>query len=92
MSPQEYHTLKRYAMKHANDPDDQNELVLLAWQESKRLGQRSCMPISRAISRLVILGFLVLRVLMVTQSSRRVESSPIVITFLFLLECTADTW
>jgi hypothetical protein len=45
MSPQEYHTLRRYAMKYANDPDDQNDLVLLAWQESTRLGTKAAMPL-----------------------------------------------
>jgi hypothetical protein len=45
MSPQDYHTLRRYAMKYANDADDQNELVLMAWQESNRLGHKSCIPI-----------------------------------------------
>ena len=38
MSDKEYHTLRRYAIKFANDPDDQNDLVLLARQESNRLG------------------------------------------------------
>jgi hypothetical protein len=45
MSPQEFFTLKRYAMKMVKDPDDQNELVLLAWQESTRLGEKSAMPL-----------------------------------------------
>jgi hypothetical protein len=33
MSTQEFHTLQRYAMKMLKDPDDRDELVLLAWQE-----------------------------------------------------------
>jgi hypothetical protein len=45
MSTQEFHTLQRYAMKMLNDPDDRDELVLLAWQESIRLGPRSSMPL-----------------------------------------------
>jgi hypothetical protein len=45
MSNKEYYTLRRYAMKFANDPDDQNDLVLLAWQESNRLGAKASMPI-----------------------------------------------
>jgi len=45
MSPQEYYTLKRYAMKMSSDVDDQDELVLLAWQESLRLGKRATMPL-----------------------------------------------
>ena len=45
MSSQEFHTLQRYAMKMLNDPDDRDELVLLAWQESIRLGPRSSMPL-----------------------------------------------
>jgi len=43
MSTQEFHTLQRYAMKMLNDPDDRDELVLLAWQESIRLGSKSSM-------------------------------------------------
>jgi hypothetical protein len=45
MSTQEYHTLQRYAMKMLNDLDDRDELVLLAWQESNRLGSKSSMPL-----------------------------------------------
>ena len=45
MSTQEFHTLQRYAMKMLNDPDDRDELVLLAWQESIRLGPKSSMPL-----------------------------------------------
>jgi hypothetical protein len=45
MSTQEFHTLQRYAMKMLKDPDDRDELVLLAWQESIRLGPRSSMPL-----------------------------------------------
>jgi DNA-binding CsgD family transcriptional regulator len=45
MSTQEFHTLQRYAMKMARDPDDRDELVLLAWQESIRLGPKSSMPL-----------------------------------------------
>jgi len=45
MSTHEYHTLQRYAMKMLNEPDDRDELVLLAWQESNRLGTRSSMPL-----------------------------------------------
>jgi hypothetical protein len=32
-------------MQYANDPDDQNELVLQAWQESTRLGEKAAMPL-----------------------------------------------
>ena len=45
MSPHHYFTLQRYAMKMLRDPDDRNELVLQAWQESLRLGDRASMPI-----------------------------------------------
>jgi hypothetical protein len=45
MSTQEFHTLQRYAMKMLKDPDDRDELVLLAWQESIRLGRKSSMPL-----------------------------------------------
>jgi len=45
MSSREFHTLQRYAMKMVRDPDDRDELVLLAWQESLRLGARSSMPL-----------------------------------------------
>ena len=45
MSTQECHTLQRYAMKMLKDPDDRDELVLLAWQESIRLGHRSSMQL-----------------------------------------------
>jgi len=45
MSTQEFHTLQRYAMKMLKDPDDRDELVLLAWQESIRLGPKSSMPL-----------------------------------------------
>jgi hypothetical protein len=45
MSTHEFHTLQRYAMKMLKDPDDRDELVLLAWQESVRLGSRSSMPL-----------------------------------------------
>ena len=45
MSAQEFHTLQRYAMKMLKDPDDRDELVLLAWQESIRLGPKSSMPL-----------------------------------------------
>jgi hypothetical protein len=45
MSTQEFHTLQRYAMKMLNDPDDRDELVLLAWKESIRLGPKSSMPL-----------------------------------------------
>jgi hypothetical protein len=41
MTSQEYSTLRRYAMKLVKDPDDRDELLLLAWEESKRLGPRS---------------------------------------------------
>ena len=39
----EFHTLQRYAMKMLKDPDDRGERVLLAWQESIRLGPKSSM-------------------------------------------------
>jgi len=45
MSTQEFHTLQQYAMKILKDPDDRDELVLLAWQESIRLGPKSSMPL-----------------------------------------------
>ncbi len=45
MSNKEYYTLRRYAMKFVNNEDDQNDLVLLAWQESIRLGEKASMPI-----------------------------------------------
>ncbi len=45
MSTQDFHALQRYAMKMLKDPDDRNELVLLAWQESIRLGPKSSMPL-----------------------------------------------
>jgi DNA-binding CsgD family transcriptional regulator len=45
MSTQEFYTLQRYAMKMLKDPDDRDELVLLAWQESVRLGTKSSMPL-----------------------------------------------
>jgi hypothetical protein len=45
MSTQEFRILQRYAMKMAKDPDDRDELVLLAWQESIRLGPKSSMPL-----------------------------------------------
>jgi hypothetical protein len=45
MSPQHYYTLQRYAMKMLRDPDDRDELVLQAWQESNRLGPKSSMPL-----------------------------------------------
>jgi hypothetical protein len=45
MSTQEFHTLQRYAMKMLKDPDDRDELVLLAWQESIRLGPKASMPL-----------------------------------------------
>ena len=45
MSTEEFHTLQRYAMKMVRDPDDRDELVLLAWRESERLGQNSSMPL-----------------------------------------------
>jgi hypothetical protein len=32
-------------MKMLSDPDDRDELVLLAWQESNRLGPKSSMPL-----------------------------------------------
>ena len=45
MSTQDFHTLQRYAMKMLKDPDDRDELVLLAWQESNRLGPKSSIPL-----------------------------------------------
>ena len=45
MSKQEFHTLQGYAMKLLKDPDDRDELVLLAWQESICLGPKSSMPL-----------------------------------------------
>jgi len=45
MSTKEFHTLQRYAMKMVRDPDDRDELVLLASQESERLGKKASMPI-----------------------------------------------
>ena len=37
--------MHRYAMKMIKDPDDRDELVLLAWQESNRLGAKSSMQL-----------------------------------------------
>ena len=45
MSPQEFSTLKRYAMKYASDEDDQDELVLQAYEEGLRLGAKRSMPL-----------------------------------------------
>ena len=33
MSPQKFSTLKRYSMKYARDVDDQDDLVLQAYEE-----------------------------------------------------------
>ena len=45
MSPSEFSTLKRYAMKYAKDVDDQDELVLQAYEEGIRLGEKRSMPL-----------------------------------------------
>ncbi len=45
MSPQEFGTLKRYAMKMARDEDDRDEQVLQAYEEGVRLGKRRSMPL-----------------------------------------------
>ena len=45
MSTQQFRTVRRYAIKMLKAPDDRDELVLLAWQESNRLGPRSSMPL-----------------------------------------------
>ena len=45
MSPSEFSTLKRYAMKYAKDEDDQDELVLQAYEEGVRLGEKRSMPL-----------------------------------------------
>jgi len=45
MSPQDFSTLKRYAMKYAKDVDDQDELVLQAYEEGVRLGEKRSMPL-----------------------------------------------
>jgi len=45
MSPQEFTTLKRYAMKMARDEDDRDELVLQAYEEGVRLGKKRSMPL-----------------------------------------------
>jgi len=45
MSPQEFSTLKRYAMKMTPDEDDRDELVLQAYEEGVRLGERRSMPL-----------------------------------------------
>lgn len=41
MTSKEFSTLRKHAMKIVRDPDDRDELVLLAWQESNRLGSKS---------------------------------------------------
>jgi hypothetical protein len=45
MSPQEFSTLKRYSMKYARDIDDQDDLVLQAYEEGLRLGPKRSMPL-----------------------------------------------
>jgi hypothetical protein len=45
MSPQEFSTLKRFAVKYAKDEDDQDELVLQAYEEGVRLGEKRSMPL-----------------------------------------------
>jgi hypothetical protein len=45
MSPQEFSTLKRYSMKYARDVDDQDDLVLQAYEEGVRLGEKRSMPL-----------------------------------------------
>jgi len=45
MSPQEFGTLKRYAMKMARDEDDRDELLLQAYEEGVRLGEKRSMPL-----------------------------------------------
>jgi len=45
MSPQEFSTLKRYSMKYARDVDDQDDLVLQAYEEGVRLGPKRSMPL-----------------------------------------------
>ena len=42
MSPQEFSTLKRYSMKYASEKDD---LVLQAYEEGLRLGEKRSMPL-----------------------------------------------
>jgi hypothetical protein len=45
MSPQEFSTLKRYSMEYARDIDDQDDLVLQAYEEGVRLGPKRSMPL-----------------------------------------------
>jgi hypothetical protein len=45
MSPQEFSTLKRYSMKYARDVDDQDDLVLQAYEEGLRLGPNLSLPL-----------------------------------------------
>jgi hypothetical protein len=45
MSPQEFTMLKRYSMKHARDVDDQDDIVLQAYAEGLRLGEKRSMPL-----------------------------------------------
>jgi hypothetical protein len=45
MSPQEFSTLKRYSMKYTRDVDDQDDLVLQAYQEGLRPGEKRSMPL-----------------------------------------------
>lgn len=45
MSPQEFTTLRRYAMKKASDEDESDKLILQAYEEGIRLGERRSMPL-----------------------------------------------
>ena len=45
MSNSEFKTLQRYAMKFANDVDDQDDLVLQAYEEEQRLKEKATMPL-----------------------------------------------
>jgi hypothetical protein len=54
MTNKEFQTLRRHAMKFARDPDDRDELVLLAWRESQRLGERS--TIGLLVNHMRLLG------------------------------------
>jgi hypothetical protein len=45
MSPQEFSTLKRYSVKYVRDVDDQDDLVLQAYEEGLRSGPKRSMPL-----------------------------------------------
>jgi len=45
MTQQVHNILWHYTEKLTRDPDDRDELVLMAWRESERLGARSSIPL-----------------------------------------------